>query len=350
VSGCRISSFSNELKGIWPFLIPKKFMKKYLMSVFIGGMAVLAPSVVRACACGCGVFDVATALMLPQNSGGMAFIEYDFQDQRQNWSNTGPAPTVNNGDRQIRTDFTTYGFQYMFNRSWGVQVEVPYDFRDFKTLGGATGNQVVSLKWSSLGDIRLEGIYTGFSEDMSSGLTFGVKLPTGDDTFNDAYGDADRDSQIGTGSTDALLGGFHRHSLTRSWTWFAQGLLDVPVLTQAEYRPGVELDAAAGIYYRGWLVHNVRITPLEQVIGSLRTSDSGNYASGGIDDPNNEPPNDPVGGRSSGYQRILLSQGVEFDINKVSAYADVEVPVFQDFVGNQLVAPFLFKMYISYMF
>ena len=76
------------------------------------------------------------------------------------------------------------------------------------------------------GDIRLEGIYTGFSDDMSSGLTFGVKLPTGDDSHNDAYGDIDRDSEIGTGSTDVLLGGFHRHRLTRdgSFTWFAQAL------------------------------------------------------------------------------------------------------------------------------
>jgi hypothetical protein len=31
-------------------------------------------------------------------------------------------------------------------------------------------------------------------------------------------------------------------------------------------------------------------------------------------------------------------------------YADVEVPVFQDFVGNQLAAPWMFKMYVSYMF
>jgi hypothetical protein len=235
--------------------------------------------------------------------------------------------------------------QYMFNRIWGVQVEVPYDFRDFKTMGGVTGNQAVSLKWGSLGDIRLEGIYTGFSEDMSSGLTFGVKLPTGDYTHNDAYGDIDRDSELGTGSTDVLLGGFHRHRLTSdgSWTWFAQGQLDLPVLTQAQYRPGIELDAAAGIYYEGWSLHGVQITPIAQVIGSVRTSDSGNNASGGIN-------GDPAAGRNSGYQRILLSQGIEFKIHQVSVYADVEVPVFQDFVGNQLVAPFLFKMYATYMF
>ncbi len=322
------------------------------MFVMIGGMAVLMPSVGWGCACGCGVFDVGTSSMFPHDAGGMAFVNYDFQDQGRNWSNTGPAPTADNGDRQIRTDFTTYGFQYMFNRSWGIQLELPYDFRDFKTLGGPTGEQVVSLKWSTLGDIRLEGIYTGFSEDLSSGLTFGLKLPTGNYAHNDAYGDIDRDSEIGTGSTDVLLGAFHLHRLTHdgSFTWFAQGLLDVPVLTQDQYRPGVELDAAAGIYYRGWTVHDVRISPVAQVLGSVRTSDSGNYASGGIDDLNENPVNNPVGGRQSGYQRILLSPGIEFDTHKVSVYADVEVPVLQDFVGNQLVAPWLFKMYLTYHF
>jgi hypothetical protein len=325
-------------------------MKNIVLSVFIGGVIALAPSAGWACACGCGVFDVGTSSMLPQSAGGMAFVEFDFQDQGRNWSNTGPAPTVDNGDRQIRTDFTTYGLQYMFNRSWGFQVEVPYDFRDFKTLGA--NGLVVPLKWSTLGDIRLEGIFTGFSEDMSSGLNFGVKLPTGSDSHNDAAGDIDRDTEIGTGSTDLLLGGFHRHRLTSdgSFTWYAQGLLDVPVLTQGGYRPGVEFDGALGIYYKGWMIHALHITPLAQVIGSVRTSDIGDNASGGINDENDNPPNNPVGGRSSGYQRVLLSPGIEFDVHQFSIYADAEFPVVQDFIGNQLVAPFLFKMYLTYHF
>lgn len=281
--------------------------------------------------------------MLPHGAGGMAFVEFAFQDQNRNWSNTGPAPAADNGDKDIRTDFVTFGAQYMFNRSWGVQVELPYDFRHFSTTGGATGNQVVSLNWSSLGDVRIEGIYTGFSEDMSSGLTFGLKLPTGDFSHNDAFGDIDRDSELGTGSTDFLLGGFTRHRLAGRWTWFAQGELDVPALIQDQYRPGVELDAAAGIYYGGWTIGGVKITPLAQVIASVRTSDAGRYAAGGAYDA-------PGSGRASGYQRVMLSPGVEFDFRRFSVYADVEKPVVQDFVGNQLAASWLFKMYVTYKF
>ena len=87
---------------------------------------------------------------------------------------------------------------------------------------------------------------------MSAGVTFGVKLPTGSHTFDPDV--VDRDTQIGTGSTDILLGGFYRDNLTRDnqWDWFAQLQLDVPALIQDEYRPGVELDTAAGIDYKGF--------------------------------------------------------------------------------------------------
>jgi len=297
----------------------------------------LAPRAAWACACGCGVFDVATSSMFPQGPGGMAFLEYDFQDQDRNWSGTSKAPAANNPDKDIRTHFITAGLQYMFDSIWGIEVEVPYDVRHFETTGGASGNDRVALDWSGLGDIRVQGIYTGFSPDLSSGLTFGLKLPTGDFSHNDAFGDIDRDTELGTGSTDVLLGGFHRQNLTHNhrWSWFGQMLLDVPVLIQDDYRPGVELDAAAGIYYKGWMIRGIGITPVAQVIGSERTSDSGSSSS------------HPV---ASGYQRVLLSPGLEFDVHPFRIYADVEVPVYQNFTGNQVAAPALFKLVVSYMF
>ena len=78
-------------------------------------VGVLAPSVVHACACGCGVFDVATSSMFPNGQGGMAFLQYDYQDQNRNWSGTSQAPGANNDDKEIETHFATLGLQYMFN-------------------------------------------------------------------------------------------------------------------------------------------------------------------------------------------------------------------------------------------
>jgi hypothetical protein len=320
-------------------------LKRFALGLALLLAIVLAPGAAWACACGCGVFDVGTGLELPQGQGGMVFVDYDYQDQNHNWSGTSSAPDANNDDKEIRTHFVTVGLQYMFDRSWGIQVEVPYDERYFKTAGGASGSDIVALNWATFGDIRVEGIYTGFSPDMSTGINFGFKLPTGDYTHNDAFGDVDRDSELGTGSTDILLGGYHRGNLPGNigLTWFAQALLDVPVLTRDNYRPGIELDTAAGIYYSGLSLGKVKITPLAQVIASERTSDTGAYASGHSLD-------DPAGGIDSGYQRIMLSPGIEFDMHPISFYADVEVPVFLDFRGNQLVAPWLVKASLSYHF
>jgi hypothetical protein len=279
---------------------PKKFMKKFLLSVCIGGAA-LAPSIGWACACGCGVFDVATESMLPQGQGGLFFVQYDYMDQNMNWSDGRPAPAADNGDSDIRTDFTTYGLQYMFNRSWGFQAEVPYDFRHYAATGGG------SVSWSSLGDIRLEGIYTGIFPDMSAGLTFGVKLPTGNDSHDGGLtGLLDRDTELGTGSTDVLLGGFYRHTLNSilpGLYWFAQAELDVPVLTQGGYRPGVEIDTALGVYYQRLSIGKVRITPVLQAIPSWRTRDTGDWASGGVNDP-------PVGQIDSSSGDALRGRGV----------------------------------------
>ena len=302
----------------------------------IGGVllaGILVPSVGRACACGCDVFDIGTSSMFPKEQGGMAFLNYDYQDQNRNWSGTSQAPAADNDDKDIATQFFTFGLQYMFNTSWGAQIGVPYDFRHLRTTDD-TG-AVVTRNWSQLGDIRVRGIYTGFFPDMSAGVTLGLKLPTGDYSYDSAV--VDRDSQLGTGSTDILLGGFYYHNLDVNyrWEWFAQAELDVPVLTQDQYQPGLELDAAAGIYYNGLTVGSVRISPVAQVIFSERTSDSGANAA------------NPV---ASGFQRVLLSAGIDIHIHPVDIYADAEIPVYQDFTGNQLAAPVLFKVILSYMF
>lgn len=303
-----------------------------MKKISFGLLAASAPSAAFACACGCGVFDVATSSMFPQGTGPTAYTTYAFQDQSRNWSGASQASANNNDDKNITTDFFGVGLQYMANASWGVQAELPFAYRYFRTTDGA-GN-IASTAWGSLGDLRLKGLYTGFFADQSAGINFGVKLPTGDDNYNPSL--VDRDSQIGTGSTDLLLGGYWRGNLdaNQNWDWFAQSELDVPTLIQAQYRPGVELNSAAGVDYKGFTVGRARISPVAQAIFSLRGHDSGDAA-----DYDN-----------SGYARLLLSPGVELHLHPVKFYADVELPVFQNVNGNQLVAPVLFKAGLSYMF
>ena len=64
--------------------------------------------------------------MLPTGPGGMAWLEYDFMNQDKNWHGTSSAPGANNDDKDIKSSFFTAGAEYMFNRAWGAEVEVPY--------------------------------------------------------------------------------------------------------------------------------------------------------------------------------------------------------------------------------
>ena len=292
--------------------------------------ALMAPSSSLACACGCGIFDVGTGSMLP-SAGSMIFLEYDYMDQNRNWHGTGSAPAADNSDKEIETHFITIGLQYMVDRDWTLGVTVPYWERRFRTTDDTGG--LVEFDHGNFGDVRLKATYTGFSDDMSTGITAGVKLPSGDWT----YQGFDRDTSIGTGSTDLLLGAYHEGRLSEdsNFSWFSQIEWDQPLAVQGGYRPGAEIDAAAGAYYSGWTIGSgITVAPVLQLLAAQRQHDMGVNA--------NSP--------SSGYSRVFVSPGIEFDAESWRVYGDVEVPVFQWMRGDQLVAPVAFKAIVSYSF
>jgi hypothetical protein len=332
----------------------------------VGSLVGFTTTVARACACGCSVFDVG-GLDLPQEQdhGGRVFFEFWDVDQTQNYVGSSKAPAAINLDKPLNTQYYNVGFSYNFNRDWGVMVRIPTAARTLTTDTGAFAG-ITSFNSKDIGDIEIMGMYTGFFQDMSTGIIVGVKLPTG--TFQ-AFG-MDRDNQIGTGSTDLELGAFHRGLLSgdNAWQYFLQILGRQPLLTQAgfdpqaafdgnpnptvqqTYHPGLQVDAAAGIVYNN-LYHVLgldKITPLGQVIVSHRERDTGTGA-----DPFN-----------SGFDRVLLSPGVEFtkvvdEANNrvVKLYADVEVPIYYRVnaannagTEGQLIAPYLIKVVASYNF
>ena len=290
------------------------------------------PGLSLGCACGCGIFDVGTSSMFAGHAGGMVFVEYDFLDQSQNRSGTSSAPAADNPDKDIRSTFTTLGGQYQFNRSWGLTAELPYWQRDFQTTDAATG-QIVTFSHGAVGDIRIKATYTGFSADMSTGVTLGAKLANGDSS----YPNFDADTEIGSGSTDALLGVYHLGRLTTDsrWTYFAQGQWDQPIAHQANYRPGAEGVAVLGVYFEGWSTHAaLKFSPLAQLRAAYRRPD------GGVDGHSPD----------TGYSRLLVSPGVEVGKGKVRVYADVALPLYTHAHGNQLFAHEMWKLNASYRF
>jgi hypothetical protein len=306
-----------------------------LLSAFVPGFAL-------SCACGCGVFDVGTAAMIQTHPGGMIYVEDDYQDQNQNWVGSHAALASNNTDKEIETHFGGVGLDYNFNRDWGMSVKIPYWLRTFRTDIGSPGSpDIESYRHNALGDVRLLGTYTGFSPNMSTGVSVGVKLPTGDWT----YPYFDRDTSIGTGTTDLLLGGYHLGTISveNHTKWFVEALFQRAFNSREGYRPGNETDAAAGLIYDGFqLGHSGTLSSLLQVIGSNRLHDSG---------VNADPPN-------SGYHRVLLSPGLEADLGKWKFYADAEFRVYHfanaassvatEGTQGQLVAKTLFKFIVSY--
>ncbi|HTU33414.1 MAG TPA: hypothetical protein VMF66_06385 [Candidatus Acidoferrum sp.] len=319
-----------------------------------------------ACACGCSVFDVG-GLSTPQEEdhGGRIFFEFWSGDQTENYIGSSKASSALNTDKEINTQWYNVGFEYMFNRQWGMMVRVPTTNRSLTTETDLSyPGEIQTFNSKSIGDVQVMGIYTGFFQDMSTGIQFGLKFPTG--TFT-APG-IDRDSQIGTGSTDLMLGGFHRGLLTgdNAWQYFYQIMWQQPFLYQnaadpqgffdgnlgviQTYHPGLQVDGAGGIVYNNW--YNVlgfdKITPVGQVIISHRNADSGTGA-----DPFN-----------SGFDRVMLSPGIEFtkvvdEANNrvVKTYFDIELPVYYraNAANNagtegQLVAPYLLRLVTSYNF
>ncbi len=304
--------------------------KKYFFAALF--LLVLSSQKSFACACGCGILNVATSSIIPNCQGGTAFLQYDYMGQNRNWNQSSKS-NGHNHDKRIETQTLTAGVQYMFNRDWGMAVRVPYVTRYVKNL--PHGGSMSYNRHDDIGDIRVNGIYSGLFDDMSTGITFGLKLPTGS-TKDQGFA---RNTQIGTGSTDSILGLYHLGSLGKDSRlgYFAQANWERYLVTHRGYYPGYEVSAATGIFYdAGQLGIAKKITPILQLTATQRGQDSG-WA-------------DTAHNKNSGYRMAFFAPGIELVIKDFKIYADVELPIYRNVKGNQLVPQNLYKAVLSYEF
>ncbi|MCL4509801.1 MAG: hypothetical protein M1470_01855 [Bacteroidetes bacterium] len=330
----RIPFFYRERMNVKKILQRSRVRRSFLKIVTAAILLLSGTSrPASACACGCGVFNVGTRWMMITGTGLRVFFQYSYMDQNRNWSRLSLAESSFNNDKEIRTSFYTLGFQYMFDRDWGIMGQFPYWDRYFNTIDNF--GAPVSVDHKAIGDVRLLGMYTGFSPDMSKALLFGVKLPTGPTNLSIM----DRDTQIGTGTTDLLLGGYHAAQLDY-WGWYLQIMWRHALNTYQDYRPGDSYNMALGFHYDSFLQDSsgedkYKFTPIVQLIASIRNRDSG---------ANSDPSN-------TGFQRLYVAPGFEIDLkNNWQLYGEVQVPVYTLVNGYQLVALLLFNASISYHF
>jgi hypothetical protein len=297
-----------------------------------------------ACACGCQIFDMGIAEMPTTFDSTRLTLQYSYMDQDEDQSGSALTDPGTNPDKRITTQFFTLDLAHQFDHSWGVSAEIPYWQRYFVTdNNGAVGvtdaqagttPDIASAQVNTLSDIRLMAMYTGFSEDMSTGLILGVKLPTGPFRVDPLL---DRDTEPGTGTTDLLIGGFDRGRWSEDWGWYAQTLFDAPLYARDGYQPGNNLDVVVGVHFDGLDAWS-HLKPLLQANVSLRGQDSG-----GGDAAN--------GNADSGYQDLYLTPGLQVGLgSSIQATGFVYLPVSRNVNGDQLVAPWLANAQISYLF
>ena len=218
---------------------------------------------------------------------------------------------------------------HSFNANWGVNVTLPIVNREHHHIqNNDDGTQTPeSWKFSELGDARVLGRYQFTPAESPEhtlgqwGLYFGAKLPTGSHTVTNEEGEtAERTLQPGTGTTDALFGAFVRRALPlKDVSWFAQALVQFPLNTRDDYKPGRRLSIDTGLRYET----SEHLALLLQANLLFKGRDSGAEA---------EP--EDSGGRS-----LWLSPGVSYAITKkIQAYGFVQLPLYQYVNGVQLVA------------
>ena len=184
-----------------------------------------------------------------------------------------------------------------------------------------------SWNFTRLGDIRVLGRYQTAHGDPAKGrldfmgLSFGLKLPTGQRDIRDAEGAlAERSLQPGTGTTDALLGAFFSQVLADSdSSWFVQALVQTPLNSRDDYRPGSRATIDIGYRYEA----TDKLGLMLQLNTLFKRRDRGAQA---------EP--EDTGGRF-----VHLSPGLSYSIaRRTQIYGFLQIPVHQHVRGVQLVA------------
>jgi hypothetical protein len=303
--------------------------------------AITASQVSFACSsCGCTLSSDWASQGVGGASGFRVDFRYDYFNQDQLRSATG---TVDRGsitfpaDREIQQETInrnyTLDLDYSPNADWGVNLQIPY-FDRFHTTIVDGDTDVSTSHTESLGDVRVLGRYQGFSHDHSSGVQAGLKLATG--SFHNDFIDGpqagtalDRGLQPGTGTTDLLVGGYTFGALSRNWDYFAQALLQQPLNSREDFRPGTGLNVNAGLRY----VANEMFTP--QIQFNLRTERRDSGANADVE--------------NSGATLLYLSPGVTVHVNHhIHLYGFLQVPVYQRVNGFQIEPRYTVSLGVHY--
>jgi len=291
-------------------------------------LLVAGPSA-RACgACGCTLHSDWATQGYAVKPGWRFDLRYDYfnQDQLRMGTksvdrNTFEIPNEMEIQEKTLNRNLTATLDYSPSPDWGVSLLIPVFNRYHSTIAEGDADPTFS-KASGLGDVRILGRYQGFSDSHAFGVQFGMKLPTGGtkQTFNAGAqaGEAlDRGLQLGSGTTDLLLGFYAFGELAPEWGVFGQVLVQKPLAEKDGFKPGDGVNANLGIRYTG----HAGFTPHLQLNVRAEGRESGLNAD--VD--------------NSGATLVYLSPGMTFNLSpRFQVYAFAQVPVAQRVTGLQI--------------
>ena len=229
-------------------------------------------------------------------------------------------------------------YSQTFDNGWGVSVTLPFVDRDHLHIHNHHGAQL-SERWNfrEVGDARVLGRYQmplASSEDAprTVGLIAGVKLPTGRTNVANGEGEpAERSLQPGTGTTDLVVGALYHQQFASGAAWFAQALLQHPLNSHHDFRPGAQLAVDVGYAHR----FTERLSGIVQVNTVVKRRDRG---------PEAEP-------EDSGGRFVFLSPGLSYKVGeRFRVYSYYQHPLHQDVNGVQLTARRAFVVGLSTQF
>ncbi len=313
------------------------------------GATMLAP-LTAAASCGsafCTIntsWDAHRAWLEPGWSADLRYESIRQDRPRHGTSNVGVGETPRDHDEVLTQNRNLLDtLDYTFDENWGVNILVPFVSRthDHVRNDEATGDRVPE-HWSFTepGDVRvLARRRLGTTEDASqssvatTGINFGLKLPTGRTDVRNAGGElAERTLQPGSGTTDLVAGAYYsRHLPLRGLSWFTQALVQLPLDYHEGYRPGNRLSLDGGMRHDA----GDRLGLLLQLNTLLKARDRGAQA---------EP-------EDTGGTFVFLSPGVSYAFTRsVQAYGFVQLPVYQRVNGVQLVPRYAFAVGLNMRF
>jgi hypothetical protein len=299
-----------------------------LLPSFIAFLGALPNDGESCSVCGCSLSSDWAAQgygMAPGFEAAVNYQYYNLDNLRTGNGNVDrtqyPLPNDQEMQQDTLTRSTTLDVNYVASPNWGLELQAPYYDRFHSTI--APGDTAISESHADgLGDMRLLARYQVFRRSRSIGIQFGLKLPTGEFDQNFASGPqagtlVDRGLQLGTGTTDAVLGASYFGRTTTFLGYFAQATVQTALGYRDGFLPSSTLNVNVGVRYLNTSI----VTPLIQLNARWDSREHGYLA-----DSDN-----------SGDSAFYVSPGLTAQLGTFeSLFAFVQLPVLQRLNGLQL--------------